>query len=524
VGLGTGRFQAVPRPRFPYLVSVTVEMSRHVRWSRRVRRRTDGFGARDPDRALIAALTAALAGDRVRTDGAARALYAHDASVYDDGVAGPVCFAESTAEVQAIMRIAVTHGRSVVPRGAGTGLSGGAVPLGAPIVLSTSRMKRILEVDLDDRVAWVEPGVVNLELSRHLRPLGFHFAPDPSSQQVCTLGGNVATNSGGPHCLAYGVTNAHVLAIEVVLPDGEVVMLGGLDSEPAGLDLRGVFVGSEGMMGVATRIAVVLTPNPRAVRTMLLAFPTVRAAARTVSAVIAEGIVPAAMEVMDQRAIEAVENYVHAGYPTDAAAVLLAEVEGLEGGVRIEAGRIAEIGRDHDATSIRFASDDEERALLWKGRKTAFGATAQIAPKYYLHDTVVPRARLADVLEQVYEIADRCATPVMNVFHAGDGNLHPLLLFDPRDPAAVARVHQAGAEIVRASLDAGGVLSGEHGVGVEKQPYMSLVFSADDLDHQERIRRAFDPACRANPGKVIPAGHSCADIQALRAVPRGVWG
>jgi glycolate oxidase len=257
---------------------------------------------------------------------------------------------------------------------------------------------------------------------------------------------------------------------------------------------------------------------------MLLAFPTVRAAARTVSAVIAEGIVPAAMEVMDQRAIEAVENYVHAGYPTDAAAVLLAEVEGLEGGVRIEAGRIAEIGRDHDATSIRFASDDEERALLWKGRKTAFGATAQIAPKYYLHDTVVPRARLADVLEQVYEIADRCATPVMNVFHAGDGNLHPLLLFDPRDPAAVARVHQAGAEIVRASLDAGGVLSGEHGVGVEKQPYMSLVFSADDLDHQERIRRAFDPACRANPGKVIPAGHSCADIQALRAVPRGVWG
>ena len=476
------------------------------------------------DGALLDDLRAALSPDRVRFDGAERALYAHDASIYADGLSGPVCFVESAAEVQAIMRIATDHDRGVVPRGAGTGLSGGAIPLGAPIVVSLARMKRILEVITEDRVAWVEPGVVNLELTKHLRPMGFHFAPDPSSQQVCTIGGNVANNSGGPHCLAYGVTNPHVAAVEVVLSSGELVLLGGVDAEPPGLDLRGVFVGSEGTMGIATRIAVVLTPNPPAVRTLLLAFDTVRDAARTVSAVIADGIVPAAMEVMDNASIQAIENYVHAGYPTDAAAVLLAEVEGLEGGVGIEADRIEEIGREEGATSVRVAGSDDERELLWKGRKTAFGATAQLAPKYYLHDTVIPRSRLADVLERVYEIADEHDTKVMNVFHAGDGNLHPLLLFDGSDPAAVERVHAAGEAIVRASLDVGGVLSGEHGIGVEKQPYMEELFTADDLDHQERARRAFDPACRANPGKVLPSGHSCADIQALKKVPRGVWG
>ncbi|MFA9444933.1 FAD-binding oxidoreductase [Egicoccus sp. AB-alg6-2] len=488
---------------------------------RRLLGRPPGAAASDP---LLADLRAALAPERVRYDGAERTLFAHDASIYDLGVSGPVCFAESATEVQAIMRIAAEHGRAVVPRGAGTGLSGGAVPLGAPIVVSLSRMKRILEVDLDERIAWVEPGVVNLALTEHLRPLGFHFAPDPSSQQVCTIGGNVANNSGGPHCLAYGVTNPHVAAVEVVLPSGEAVVLGGLDAETPGLDLRGVFVGSEGTMGIATRVAVVLTPNPPAVRTLLLAFGTVRDAARTVSAVIAEGIVPAAMEVMDQRAIEAVENYVHAGYPRDAAAVLLAEVEGLEDGVQIEAERIDRLGRANGATSVRLARTEDERALLWKGRKTAFGATAQIAPRYYLNDTVVPRSRLADVLEQVYEIADRHQIMVMNVFHAGDGNLHPLLLFDGSDPDVVARVHLAGAEIVRVSLDAGGVLSGEHGIAVEKRDAMRALFTDDDLDHQARVRRAFDPGCRCNPGKVLPTGHSCADIQALTRVPTGVWG
>jgi glycolate oxidase len=379
-------------------------------------------------------------------------------------------------------------------------------------------------VELDNRVAWIEPGVVNLDLSNHLRPLGFHFAPDPSSQQVCTIGGNVATNSGGPHCLAYGVTTQHVVALEVVLSDGEIVELGGLEAEPPGLDLRGAFVGGEGTLGLATKIAVRLTPNPQAVRTLLIGFESVRDAANCVGAVIAAGIVPAAMEVMDRRITEAVERFVRAGYPTDAAAVLLAEVDGLEAGVAIDAERIAEIARSNGACSVRLAADDAERALLWKGRKTAFGAVAQIAPSYYLHDTVVPRSSLAAVLGSVYEIADRYGLIVVNVFHAGDGNLHPLLLFDSLEEGALERVHAAGAEIVRASLEAGGVLSGEHGIGVEKQQYMDWMFSPDDLDHQARLRSAFDPGCRSNPGKVLPSPHSCADIQALRRIPTGVWG
>jgi glycolate oxidase len=385
-------------------------------------------------------------------------------------------------------------------------------------------MNRILSVDVEERIAWVEPGVVNLDLTQHLRRYGFHFAPDPSSQQVCTIGGNVANNSGGPHCLAEGVTNQHILAIEVVLPDGETVILGGEEGLTRGYDLRGVFVGSEGTMGIATRIAVALTPDAPAVRTLLIAFPTVESAARAVSAIIAAGIVPAALEIMDQLCIRAVEDYVHAGYPRDAAAVLLAEVEGLEGGVVLDAERIAEIGVANGATSVRRADGPEERALLWKGRKTAFGATARIASRYYLHDTVIPRARLAEVLEAVNRIADAYGLPVMNVFHAGDGNLHPLLLFDGDDAETLERVHAAGAEIIRVSLAAGGSLSGEHGIGLEKQPFMAEMFSDVDLEHQEYIRRAFDPDCRANPGKVLPTGHSCADIQALHAIPTGVWG
>lgn len=473
---------------------------------------------------LVDDLRTALDADRVRIDGAERALMAKDASVFGGGVAGPTVFPRSTLEVQAIMRIAERHGSAVVPRGAGTGLAGGAIPLGAPIVVSLQKMNRVLEIDEANGVAWVEPGVINLDLSKQLRPLGWHFAPDPSSQQVCTLGGNVANNSGGPHCLAYGVTDAHVIAVEVVLPDGEAVLLGGLDAEPEGLDLRGAFVGGEGTLGIATRIAVRLTRNPPAVRTLLLSFASVRDAAQTVSDIIAAGIVPAALEVMDQRITVAVENFVGAGYPTDAAAVLLAEIEGLEAGVDLDAAVIDEIGRANGATDVRRAQTDEERELLWKGRKTAFGAIAQLAPDYYLHDTVVPRSALADVLEQVYEIADRHDVVVMNVFHAGDGNLHPLLLFDAREEGTLERVHAAGAEILRASLAAGGVLSGEHGVGVEKQRFMVEQFSDADMEHQNRLRRSFDPVCRANPGKVLPSGHSCADIQQLRSVPTGVWG
>jgi glycolate oxidase len=476
-----------------------------------------------PNAALVADLVAAIGHDRVRNDSAERALLRRDASLFEDGVAGPVCFPTSTAEVQAVVRIALRHGRAVVPRGAGTGLAGGSIPLGAPVVVSLTRMNRILEVDSDARVVWVEPGVVNLDLTKYLQPMGYHFAPDPSSQQVCTLGGNVANNSGGPHCLAYGITNAHIIALEVVLPDGEIATLGGLEAEAPGYDLRGAFVGGEGTLGIATRIAARITPTAPAVRTLLMSFSDVRHAANTVSAVIAAGIVPAAMEVMDQRITQAVENYVHAGYPTDAAAVLLAEVDGLVDGVDIDAQAIAEIGRAQGATEVRLARDDNERMLLWKGRKTAFGAIAQIAPDYYLHDTVVPRAKLADVLAQTYEIADRHGVIVMNVFHAGDGNLHPLLIFDAREPGVTDRVHAAGDEIVKASLAAGGVLSGEHGIGIEKQAYMTLMFTDDDLDHQNRLRRSFDPDCKANPGKVLPAGHSCADIQMLANVPKGMW-
>ena len=476
------------------------------------------------DTALLADLRAAVGAERVRVDGAERALLRRDASVFDGGAAGPIVLCDDAEQVRAAVLVANRHGRAVVPRGAGTGLAGGAVPLGAPVVISVARMNRVLSVDADARIAWVEPGVVNLDLTTHLAPLGYHFAPDPSSQQVCTIGGNVANNSGGPHCLADGVTNAHILAIEVVLPDGTLALLGGLDAEPAGYDLRGVFVGSEGMLGIATRVAVAITPNRPAVRTLLISFDSTTAAATTVSAVIAAGIVPAAMEVMDQRITIAVENYVHAGFPVDAAAVLLAEVDGLEAGVEIDAARIADIARDCGATEVRLAADDAERAALWKGRKTAFGAVAQVAPNYYLHDTVVPRARLAEVLDHVYDIAERHDLLVMNVFHAGDGNLHPLLLYDAREPGVLERVHAAGAEIVEVSLAAGGVLSGEHGVGIEKQPYMERLFSTADLDHQERLRSAFDPTCRQNPGKVIPHGHSCADIQSLREVPTGVWG
>lgn len=472
---------------------------------------------------VVAELRAALSYERVRYDGAQRSLLGRDASVFDGGVSGPVCFPINTAEVQAIMRIAREHERNIVPRGAGTGLAGGAIPLGAPIVVAVTKMNAIVEVDTENRIAWVEPGVVNLDLTRFLTRSGFHFAPDPSSQQVCTIGGNVANNSGGPHCLAYGVTNAHVQAMEVVLPSGEVAMLGGLEAEPAGLDLRGAFVGSEGTLGIVTKVAVTITPNPPAVKTLLLSFKTVSDAANTVSQIIAAGIVPAALEVMDQRITQAVEAYVHAGYPTDAGAVLLAEVDGLAESIEIDADQIAAIGHKNDALDVRVAANEEERAALWKGRKTAFGAVAQIAPDYYLHDTVVPRSQLAAVLEKIYAIADKYDLLVMNVFHAGDGNLHPLLVFDARDEGVLDRVHAAGAEIVRVSLDAGGVLSGEHGIGVEKQAYMDEFFTADDLAHQNRLRQAFDPGCRTNPGKIIPSGHSCADIQALKRVPKDVW-
>ncbi len=471
------------------------------------------------DAALVAELRAGLAPDRVRTEPMELSLYQRDASNMH-GPAAVVCFPVSTAEVQACVRAARRHGRPFLARGSGTGLAGGAVPVNQPVVIVTTKMDRVLEVDLDERVAWVEPGVLNLDLSKAVARHGLHFAPDPSSQQSCSIGGNVATNSGGPHCLAYGVTSTHILAIEVVLPDGEVTVLGGLDPEPGGLDLRGAFIGGEGTLGIATKIAVRLTPNPPAVRTMLLDFADVDDGAATVSAIIAAGIVPAAIEMMDALITKAVEEFVHAGFPTDAAAILIVEVDGLPSGVEASVERVTEIGLAHGARSVRVAVDAAERALIWKGRKNAFGAIARIKPNYYLHDTVVPRRRLVEVLRAVYDIADRHDLIVMNVFHAGDGNLHPLLVFDKREPGVMERVHAAGEEIVRASVAAGGVLSGEHGIGLEKRDFMPLLFSEADLAAQDRLRRAFDPDGIANPHKILPEGSRCGDLQQL---PEGAW-
>jgi glycolate oxidase len=470
---------------------------------------------------LASDLRAALSAERVLEQPLELALYARDASVIE-GRAAVVCFPLTTEEIQAAVRIALAHDRPVVPRGSGTGLAGGAVPVGDadPVVVVTTKMNRILEIDPDERVAWVEPGVLNLDLSRAAASYGLHFAPDPSSQQSCSIGGNVATNSGGPHCLAYGVTSAHVVAVEVVLPEGSVARLGGLDAEPAGYDLRGAFVGSEGTMGIASRIAVRLTPVPPAVRTLLADFTSVEDAAATVTAIIAGGIVPAALEMMDAEITRAVEAYVHAGFPEDAAAVLLVEVDGLPDGVEAAVREVTAIASDYRARTVRVAADEAERALLWKGRKSAFGAIARIAPNYYLHDAVVPRGKLVDVLRQVYDIAARHQLVMMNVFHAGDGNLHPLIVFDRRQEGTMERVMAAGAEIIDACVAAGGVLSGEHGIGLEKRDHMGKVFSADDLDAQARLREAFDPDGTCNPQKVLPAGSRCGDLQ---QIPAGAW-
>jgi glycolate oxidase len=471
---------------------------------------------------LVADLHRALDPLRVKVGRTELSIYRKDASNME-GATSVVCLPLDTSEVAACVQAAVKHRVPFVARGSGTGLAGGAVPLDGAVVIVTTKMNRVLSVDHVNRIAWVEPGVLNLDLSRQVEHLGLHFAPDPSSQQTCSIGGNVANNSGGPHCLAEGVTASHVLAAEVVLPDGSVTMLGGEDPEPAGYDLRGVFVGSEGMFGIATRICVKLTTNPPAVRTLLMDFERVEDGAATVGDIIAAGIVPAAVEMMDQLCLEVVEAYIHADLPVDAAAALLIEVVGLAHGVAADVERISALARGRHVRTIRIAVDEAERALLWKGRKSAFGAIARIKPDYYLHDTVVPRAALPAVLEQVYEIARRHELLVLNVFHAGDGNLHPLLVYDKREPGVVERVHLAGEEIVRASVAAGGVLSGEHGIGLEKRDLMGLVFSAVDLHAQGVLRDAFDEAHLANPGKVLPSPATCGDVQHMGHLPEDAW-
>jgi glycolate oxidase len=469
--------------------------------------------------AVARALRVRLRDDQVRDSLTMRNLYRRDASNMT-GRAGIVCFAESTEDVQACVQVAADMGIPFMARGSGTGLAGGAVPPPDAIIISTTKMNKILSVDEVNRIAWVEPGVLNLDLSKQIADLGVHFAPDPSSQQTCSIGGNVANNSGGPHCLADGVTNAHIHGVEVVLPDGSITILGGEEPEPDGLDLRGVFVGSEGMFGVATKICVRLMQNPPDVATMLMDFESVAEGANLVSDIIASGVVPAAVEMMDQLCLVAVEEFIHAGLPVEKAAALLVEVVGPSAGVAADVERICQLASERGVGAIRVAADDAERALLWKGRKSAFGAIANIMPNYYLHDTVVPRHKLAEVLDQIYEIVRRHNLQVLNVFHAGDGNLHPLILFDGSVEGVFERVHAAGREIVKASVNAGGVLSGEHGIGLEKRDLMPLMFTETDLSAQADLRRAFDPQLISNPDKVLSNPATCGEIH---SAPEGAW-
>ncbi len=407
-------------------------------------------------------------------------------------------------EVVGVVKLAAQHGIPVVPRGAGTGLSGGAVTLRGGIALQLSRMRRILEIDTGSRTATVEPGAVNQDLQQEAARHGLFYAPDPSSQKACTLGGNAAENSGGPHCLYYGVTTNHIIGMEVVFADGSLAWLGGDAPDRLGLDLLGLMVGSEGTLCTITRIKVRLLPAPESIVTLMAAFPTIESASHAVSDVIGHGIVPAALEMMDQVTIGAVEAHYKAGYPTDAGAVLLVEVDGLDESAAELAAKVEEILRVNETSSLRVAEDAAERELLWAGRKGAIGALGRIKPNYYLHDGVVPRTRLPEVLRRVGEIADHYRLPVANVFHAGDGNLHPNILFDLRDEGILDKVEEAGEEMLRAVVEMGGTLSGEHGIGIEKNAFMPWIYSPDDLDAMLRVKRVLDPEERLNPGKIFP--------------------
>jgi len=478
-----------------------------------------GVKASVRDMTLARELQDVLGADYVLADPLRTYVYGKDAGISRGEVAA-VALPATAAEVAEIVKIAVRHGVPVVPRGAGTGLAGGTVPLSPSLIVSMTRMTGV-EVDTESRTAWVGAGVLNLDLSHHTAPDGLHFAPDPSSQAACTIGGNVANNSGGPHCLAEGSTVNHVLAVELVTATGGLVVLGGEAPDPIGLDLRGIVVGSEGTLGIVTRTLVKLTANPPAVRTLLAAYDRIEDAAATVSGIIAGGVVPAALEIMDQPMVIAVERFVGAGFPTDAVAVLLAEVAGHPAAVDAEADLVKFVAASNHATQVRIAGNETERALLWKGRKAAFGAVAQTAPDYYLHDTVVPRTKLVEVLSRVDEIAERYDLAIMNVFHAGDGNLHPLMAFDASEEGVLDRVKAAADELATVCVAAGGSLSGEHGIGLEKRDLMPLVFTEADLDAQARLREAFDPNGLFNPDKVLPVGSRCFDLG--RPVPAGTW-
>jgi glycolate oxidase len=465
---------------------------------------------------LQRALVAVVGADGVLADAADLRVYECDGYTIERSVPALVVLPRSTDEVARVVRLAAEAGVAFVPRGAGTGLSGGCLPDEAPLMICTSRMRRIRMLDVANRRVVVEAGVVNAAVSRAVRDAGLYYVPDPSSQNACTIGGNVAENSGGPHTLKYGVTTNHVLGVELVLADGEVVELGGAIEDTPGYDLTGVVCGSEGTFGIVTAATLRLEPLPEAVTTLLAVFETVAAATATVSRIIAAGIVPAALEMMDRTIVEAVEAAYPAGFPTDAGAVLIIELDGAAAGLPALAARVEELCRVGGVRSVRTAADEAERAAIWKSRKRAFGAVGRLSPSYCTQDGVVPRTRLPEILVRIEEIGARYGLRIGNVFHAGDGNIHPVILFDERDRAETARVLSAGREILAACVALGGSVTGEHGIGVEKIRELGLSFGPDDLALMRRLRGVFDPAGRANPGKIFPTAAGCTEQRAPR--------
>ncbi len=444
-------------------------------------------------------------------------LYEYDGSV-EEGRPECVVFPRNTEQVAAIARLAQRFGAPLVGRGAGTGLSGGAIARRGGITVAFSRMNRILRIDADNLRAVVQPGVVNLDLSRAAEPYGLYFAPDPSSQKACTIGGNVAENSGGPHTLAYGVTANHVTGVEIVLPDGGIVRLSGVGAETPGYDLTGLFVGSEGTFALITEITVRLMRLPEQVATLLAVFDKVENATESVVEITSRGITPAACEMLDGWTLRAVEDFVHAGFPKDCAAVLLLEVEGVREALAEQAAEIADVCRQHGAREVRRAKDAAERDLLWKGRKNAFGAIGRLSPSYYVLDGVIPRTRLTATLRRITEISEQYGLRIGNIFHAGDGNLHPLILFDQRKREEFEQTVKAAGEIIEFCVSMGGTLTGEHGVGMEKNELMRLMFSEEDLELMRQVRAVFNPDGRLNPDKVLPLGKGCGETR-LRPLP-----
>jgi len=461
---------------------------------------------------IVAALRAIVPGEGVIDRPEALAVYESDGLTAYRQPPMVAVLPETTAQVSAILSWCLANKVKVVPRGAGTSLSGGALPLADAVLLGMARFNKVLEVDYADRIAVVQPGVTNLAVTGAVAADGFYYAPDPSSQIACSIGGNVAENSGGVHCLKYGLTTNNVLGCEIVLMDGEVLRLGGRQLDPAGLDLMGVVVGSEGLLGVVTEVTVRILPRPQTARALLIGFPSVESAGQCVADVIAAGVIPAGMEMMDRPAIHAAEAFVHAGYPLDVEALLIVELDGPEAECDELVGEVEAIALANGASSIRISRDETERLTFWAGRKAAFPAVGRLAPDYYCMDGTIPRRRLPEVLERMRELSESYGLGVANVFHAGDGNLHPLILYDANLPGELEKAEAFGADILRLCVEVGGVLTGEHGVGVEKRDLMPAMFSEIDLAHQQRVKCAFDPELLLNPGKVFPTLHRCAEL------------